>query len=286
MSEEVVDQTPVDQAAADAAEQAAYDEARGIEPSPEQEQQETPAEVTETPTAETPPEETVAVSPVQVRELMAQVALIPELQKQLRDTNGKYGALKQTIEGLQKPAVTPEGGAVDLDESLADLKAEFPELADLLKGSLTKVLSRPAQSMSQEDMDRMVADRLQAARETEDRQRREKALEALTNEHPNWVSDRQSPQFQAWLETMAPRTQARILRSEDPDYVAERLDDFVSWRDAQTTASASTENQQRSRSRLESAITPTKGSGQAQVAAVSEQEAYDQARAQNRRHRK
>lgn len=281
MSEEVVDQTPVDQAAAEAAEQAAYDEARGIDPMPEQE---TPAEATETPTAEMPPEETV--SQAQVRELMAQVAVIPELQKQLRDTNGKYGALKQTIEGLQKPATTPESAAVDLDESLADLKAEFPELADLLKGSLTKVMSRPAaQSMSQEEMDRMVFDRLQVARDTEDRQRREKALEALTNEHPNWVADRQSPQFQAWLETMAPRTQARILRSEDPDYVAERLDDFVSWRDAQTTASASTENQQKSRSRLESAITPTSGKGAAQVAAVTEQEAYEAARSAARRRR-
>lgn len=215
----------------------------------------------EQPTVETPPEPVLTGE--QARELLAQVARIPDLEKQLRDTGGRYGALKQTIEQLQQRMATSTtasetaASAADASELLTDLREEFPELADKLQGAFSRVMASKG-GIDPEGIEKAVAARLEADRKAAT----EEAMERLSEAHPDWQQVRETSEFKEWKESLTPRVLARFTRSQDPDYVAEMLDQHKDWLKSRTPPEPPRQDTAQAK-RLTNAVLPTNGTRQA-----------------------
>lgn len=216
----------------------------------------------EQPTVETPPEPVLTGD--QAKELLAQVARIPDLEKQLRDTGGRYGALKQTIEQLQQRIATSTtasetaASAADAGELLADLRDEFPELADKLQGAFSRVMALKG-GIDPEGIEKVVAARLEVERKAAT----EEAMGRLSEAHPDWLQVRETPEFKEWQESLQPRVLARFTRSQDPDYVAEMLDQHKDWLKSRSTPPEPPKQDTAQAKRLTNAVLPTNGTRQA-----------------------
>lgn len=221
-------------------------------------------EVEVAPTVETPPE--AAFTAEQGRDLVAQVSRIPELEKRLRDDGGRYGALKQQMEQLQQRLATSSTASetatntADASELLADLRDEFPELADKLQGAFSKVMSSRGGQFDPSGIDKIVSERLQAERQAQ----QDEALQQLSEAHPDWVEVREKPEFKEWKESLPDRVRVRFEKSQDPFYVAEMLDKHKDWLTSKTKQEipkAPTPAQPSKR--LANAVLPTNGTRQA-----------------------
>ncbi len=210
------------------------------------------------PTAGTPPESVLTNERAQ--ELLTQVARIPDLEKRLRDEGGRYGALKQQIEQLQERIATATtagevaANSADAGELLADLRDEFPELADKLQGAFSKVMASRG-GIDPGGIEKLVSERLEAARQKD----QEAALEQLTEAHPDWIEVRAKPEFQEWKATLPDRVRARFERSQDPFYVSEMLDQHKDWlnsRAKQPSAPAAQQPASQPNRRLAAATVP------------------------------
>jgi len=248
-------QTEATQAETASAVQAAYD--RVANPDKE------PVDVVqESQTAEEPPEPILTND--QAKDLLEKVQRIPGLEKQLRDAGGRYGSLKQQIDEIQGRLKTQTTEAetvanvADAKELLADLRGEFPELADKMEGVISKVIA----SKSGGDVDKLVSERIQAAKQAEI----QGALEILSEAHPDWKEVRDTTEYAEWKKTLPERTLKRFDNSTDPYYVAEMLDQHKEWLISKTqkpsAPSAKKEEAQPSK-RLAAAVMPTNGTKQA-----------------------
>lgn len=183
-------------------------------------------------------EETPPANNDQLKELMARVERIPELEKRLRDEGGRYGALKQSLEQLQQKiaeaTTTREVAAntADAKELMKDLRDEFPELADKLEGAFSKVMSSKG-GIDQETLTKAVAE----ARAAEVKAETE-ALEAQLDEIlPGWEQVtgslargiQGSAKFAEWIGTLPKREASRLSVSRDPFYIAEMIEKHNEW---------------------------------------------------------
>ena len=221
---------------------------------PEKVQDELPAKTE--PTVETPPEPEFTNE--QIKDALAQVARIPDLEKRLRDDGGRYGALKQTLEQLQQRISTEASGVpVDVEEMLAGIKDDFGDDSSVylsLKNAFSKITT------SQVDpsvIENIVAEKVEAAKKADIQE----AMDLLTKEHPTWMEDRKTPEFQEWRDSLSERERSKFNRSKDPDYVASKLDDFVEWKKvkAVTPPPPPPKREQQPSKRLLSAVMPTNG---------------------------
>jgi len=233
--------------------QAGYDKVAGIEP-----------ETEPTPTAETPPEK-VGAKVDELADLREQVGRIPDLVKQLRDVNGRYGSLSQRFEEMTQrlaaPATSKDATAAniaDASELLKDLADEYPELAEKLSPAFNRVLGSSGNGMSAEAIQKVIDER----EEAKAKKRLEEAQTELSQAHPDWFTVRETDDYKEWLDSLTPRAKSRFLRSMDPDYVAEKLDDFKDWqvkKHAHPQSTEPTQTNTKSKDRLKNAITPTNG---------------------------
>lgn len=224
MSQENAVESPAEIPAAEVKEtvQAAYD--RVANPGKVQE------EVTEeiiVPTAETPPGP--ALTADEIKELKAQVARIPDLEKRLRDDGGRYGALKQMLDQIQQRFADKKeqsGADFNVDDVLADIKEEFGEdgLYQGLKSAFSKMAN--GRSVDPDAIEKIVARKISEAKQAE----RSAAFERLTEAHPEWDQIRVSPELEEWTQTLSPKEREKFRKSDDPDYVAGRLDVFAEWK--------------------------------------------------------
>jgi hypothetical protein len=179
------------------------------------------------PTAETPPPEPTYTGD-QIKEVMAQVA---NLDKRLRDEGGRYGGLKKSLEDIQqRMTVSTTANPVDVDELLKDIKDEFGDDNALylsLKNAFSKVMAGKA--ADPETISKMVAEKIDQARQADFAE----AETLLTEAHPTWRDDVRSPECAAWMETLPEKERNRFKRSNDPDYVSDKLDAFQTWKAAQ-----------------------------------------------------
>lgn len=116
-----------------AAAAAAFDNARSDEP------------ITPTPEAVEPAPEPTRFAGRTEDEIATLLAEIPSMRegyrKQIDNLAGNYGKLNAAFQRLQQD--TPQGEAVAVtDEDLADMSAQFPELAGMTKAALNNVLKR------------------------------------------------------------------------------------------------------------------------------------------------
>lgn len=208
-------------------------------------------------TEETPP----AINGEQLKDLMARVERIPELEKRLRDEGGRYGALKQSLEQLQQKIAESTtrqevvDNTADAKELLAELRDEFPELAGPLEKAFSRVISARG-GIDPGSIDKIVAERVAVERQAERTANLEEAKRLITEYHPDFWEVKGTPEFATWLGTLNPRTRARLEVSEDPIFVAEQIDAFKDWK--QSSNAKEKEPTQPSK-RLADAVLPTTG---------------------------
>ena len=224
-------------------------------------------EVSAAPTAETPAAETPAepaFDSEQIRAVMAQVARIPELEKQLRDAGGRYGGLKKSLDELQQRMAAPgNSGTADVEDMLKDIKEEFGEegLYTSLKSAFSKLAA--GKSVDPDAVQKMVSEQIAATKQAET----EEAMAVLTEAHPTWTEDRKTPEFKEWRESLPAKERARFDRSQDPFYVADKLDDFKAWKEKKATPApakeetpvVTTKTVNAPSKRLTAAVLPTNG---------------------------
>lgn len=297
-------ETPEVETYDDAAEQAAFDAARHGESPPATEPVETGEVVPESKPAGEPeasaatgdPEQQPEPKPLTHEQYAALEGQVKDLQKQLRDSGGRYGALKQSIDDLQKKLTAPgaaETSAADKTKLMDELMAEIGDFPEL-RNAFEKLVALRSSGPSQEDLDKVIAERAKGVLEEERRTDLESGMTYLQEAHPDFAAlrDNPPPEYTAWLESLRPTIRTRFLTSKDPYHVAEKLDDYREWKQQQATEAAAKAEQgsaaeRNSKNRLEAALTPTSGHRPASsAAAVSEQEAFDAARAEARRVRK
>jgi hypothetical protein len=108
---------------------------------------------------------------------------------------GKIGGLERTIAELQK--ATPQGAAVELtDDDFADMKAQYPELADYTRKAFEKVMGRlkgtGGKPIDAEAITKMVTEQIEPVR-------RELAGTTLAAVFPTWKKDVNGEEFGKWI---------------------------------------------------------------------------------------
>jgi hypothetical protein len=218
------------------------------------------------PTVETPPDPVLTTD--EIKELRAQVARIPELEKRLRDDGGRYGALKQSLEQIQQRIADkkePSGASdANVDEILADIKQEFGEgeLYSGLRSAFSKMAN--GRGMDPDAIKKIASDAISEAKQTEYNE----ALGRLAEAHPTWEQDRETPELKEWTDSLSAKERNKFYQSNDPDYVADRLDQFQEWKSKKAATpetkeppkeEAKPETKPGPSKRLTSAVLPTNG---------------------------
>lgn len=165
-------------------------------PSQQEPQEETQPEPQAEPAApvveETPAQEFVQITKADWEAMQARAADIDTLkaaQEKLAGTAfGKIGDLQRQL----KETETRRGTAPS-EASFAKMKENYPELAADLQEVFTSMSAGPA-AIDQEAIDRLLTERLDAARQ-EDR------LEALETVVPGWLNDVKTASFNDWMAT-------------------------------------------------------------------------------------
>jgi len=254
-----------------------------------------PATETKEPTAQAAePEEKVAEPPVETPaepepefvqikrnefdELMAAAKKTASLEQQMSKAFGTIGYLKQMVEA--QPKGGPAIGNVEIgDEVLAELREDFPEMAEHMKKALQRVVSKVgtapgAPSLSKDDIAKMVM---------EDVSNREMAV--LETDYPDWrdvvgsAADTNN-EFRAWLKTKAPAYQEKVNTTQSALVVSRALDYFTAYKEKQAAKKATTPEpkppQQNDRRRVIAGAVLPKGDGGPTAPRRSDQDAFDE----------
>lgn len=214
------------------------------------------------------PKQAVEIPPAntELLELRAQVNRIPDVLKQLNDVNGRYGRLTQRFEEMQKQLATPVktqdaavADEVDIEELMKEVKEVFgdDEMYQSLKSAFAKSMAGRGR-IDPESIGKLVTERIAAEREAEFASN----LEQITKRHEDFFTVKETPEFELWLKTLSARERASFLRSIDPDYVGDMIDEFKEWKSSEATRQKEPNKQStppKSKARLEAAVLPTNG---------------------------
>ena len=197
-----------------------------------------------TPAIEAPPEPTVSNLAQELKDLRERVKSTAGDADSVRKLHGEIGNINRTLKQLQGPAPAEVAPADDeLAAALKDAEAsaeEFPEVVGPLVKALKASLARqaPAQA-APEDISERVTTAVQ-------KQREQDAREALADEHPDYETVRDTPDYQAWLASKTPEFQERFTTTWNPAVVAKGLTEFKD----------SLKARERKQNRLAAAVTP------------------------------
>ncbi len=210
-----------------------------------------PATATETPDAqpEVAAEEPIALTAEEIRALRATAAEVAEMKAQVRSANGRIGALNDLLHKANEQKKAEGKPAALTTVEMRRIKEAYPELAEDLSQDINEALAslRP-QQQDPDEVARLIKERVAEASH-------ELRKEALAERHPDWEDVKRSESFWKWMEALPDAERTAIQTSASPMFIASKLDTFKSWRDK------GTRTRQQSQERLESAITPTGGSG-------------------------
>jgi hypothetical protein len=126
------------------------------------------------------------------------------VNKKFETAFGHVGALRQMIQKLQ--GETPEGHAVQLDESdFAELKEQYPELADLTLKGLNKVMGKLKGTGGNVDP-KVFEEKAGEIRSTVTREVTDMTLDAIVD--GDWQQEVNSPKFAEWMKAQTPEVKA------------------------------------------------------------------------------
>lgn len=196
------------------------------------------------PAIEALPEPTVSNLAQELKDLRERVKSTAGDADAVRCLHGEIGNINRTLKQLQTPA-QPEAAPVDdeLTAALKDAEAvaqEYPELAGPLVKALKVSMARqtPVQAAPED-----ITERITTAMK---KQREQDAMEALAEEHPDYETVRDTPEYKTWLSSKTPEFQERFTTTWNPAVVAKGLTEFKD----------SLKARERKQTRLAAAVTP------------------------------
>lgn len=204
----------------------------------------------------------------------AQPAPIPkaddsDVKAELRKLHGRIGALNDQLQHALKAKETDGKPAVLTHTELKRMKAEFPEMAELLGADIADAMAGvKATAIDPEEIAKLVSRGVatEVAKVRED---------FVNVEHANWKTDLwtgepgasdRTPAYEAWRKTMTPEQADAIEASQSPAFVTRKLSEFYAWRDKASKTEAEKQN------RLKAAVTP-QGTARAGQQTLSDDEA-------------
>lgn len=171
-----------------------------------------PAEVVAEPLVEVTAPDLAA----ELRDLKARVTASQGEADSVRRLHGEIGNINRTLLKLQTPAPAPDEG----DAALDAIGEGYPELAALVTAAKNSRLAQLSQA-PEDDGTR------KAARQAERRSEREEdAMELLSEEHPDYMTVRETPEYKAWLRGKSAEFQTRFASTWNPAIVSRGLDEF------------------------------------------------------------
>lgn len=193
--------------------------------------------------------------------------------KQLDTAFGKIGGIERLVNQLQQQ--TPNGQAVEITEDdFAELKAEWPEVADMSLKGFNRVLSKlkgTGNPTATIDVDKLVSERVAPEIEKVRQEYRSEITDLrLSAHHKDWNQVINSQDFMAWEKTLPAEEQQKFLSSSDPEYVAEVITKFKAAKQAASEKSRKNSTRQEL---IEAAVTPRGTGGHAP--APSEDDEFD-----------
>jgi hypothetical protein len=202
---------------------AGYDKTRGDVPPVDVVTTELPtAQEVVTPAIEEPAQLDITSLADELKALKAKVgASSGEPAEAVRRLHGEIGNINRTLKQLQavKPVAPVNDELTAAMREAEQVAEEFPELAGpILKLLKTSMAGQTAQGPAI-DIDQRVTTAV-----TEIRQR--EALEALTEEHPDWTTVRDTPEYKTWLDSKTPEFQERFNTTWNPAVVSKGLTEF------------------------------------------------------------
>lgn len=206
---------------------------------------------------ETPPVEPAIKYAQLTEDQLADLLKMKSLQGKLDEGFGTLGHVQQMVKSLQSASAS--GPPIEVtDEDMAELKAEFPEFAELTKKALTKVLGRLKGPASAVDVDAILAQaetRAVQARQVE-------AHDELIEEHPtyreivgHYETRLTAPTaFQSWAAKQSPEFQTKLWNSNSAAYLSKQLTRFQAETAPAPTANKPPTNERTAR--LAASVTP------------------------------
>lgn len=172
---------------------------------------------------------------------------------------GKIGGIERVIKQLQE--ATPQGEAVEItDDDFAELREEYPDLADLQLKGLQRIASKlrgtGSAQMDEGRIREFIAPTIsQASDYAVERAKAEIAEETLAETHPQWrdvIGNPEQPtEYRKWLATQPHEYQERVNNSYSPVVIGRSLDKFNEHQ-----ASLKKKADSSRRDRFEQAVTP------------------------------
>jgi hypothetical protein len=176
----------------------------------------------------------------ELKALKAKVAESGALPDEMRRMYGEIGNINRTLQQQVKAA--PAAAPVD-DEFTAALKeaeavaGDFPELMSPILKAL-KAARQPTQQPTG-DIDDRVTQAVTSIRQRE-------AIETLQEEHPDYITVRDTAEYKTWLASKTPEFQERFTTTWNPAVVSRGLSEFKE----------SLKTRERKQTRLAAAIAP------------------------------
>ena len=197
------------------------------------------------------------------------------LKKGMDDYGGRIGGLQQAVQQLRESG--PRGGKVQItDEDFAELRTDFPELADMTRKGIERIIGKiVAGGESAPPVDK-------TALKTEISH--ELKREALAEDHEDWEQIVGLPDqngtipdtpFRRWVAQKPEAEQQKIYSVWNPRYLSQVISDFKESQKKPKTAAELVNTRQ---ARLKSAVTPKgAGGGSAGPAVQTEAQAFAEA---------
>lgn len=173
----------------------------------------------------------------ELQALKARIATSSGDSAEIRKLHGAVGDINRTLKALQ---AAPQGEADDeLALALVSAEASAEEYPEVI-GPLVKALKASiAQQRRPQDIEERVTSAVSRARETD-------AIEILKEDHPDFQTVRETPEYKSWITSKPPEFQEKFNNTWNPAVVARGLTEFKD----------SLKKRETRQNRLESAITP------------------------------
>jgi hypothetical protein len=197
------------------------------------------------------------------------------LQSTVDKLGGRLGSLMQQVEQL-KSAPKSQADRMVFDAKLEKLGAAFPELAELLREDLKSVAAAPvetaapaAPAFTQEDVDRILSEKLQVFQQQQEVAMETRALGAV---HPDWQDVIRTSNFALWRDNVI-QDGAELMQSENAAYISRKLTEFKDWVKATSVPTPQPVVPPVPNKRLANAVLP-QGTPSSASAPVTEEDAF------------
>jgi hypothetical protein len=179
----------------------------------------------------------------------------------VRKLHGEIGNINRTLKQIQDAQPKPEPVKDELTQALEDaekIAGDFPEIAGPLVKAMKALKEKSGQPQSFEPAD--IESRVLTLTEQKLQQQ---AIEQLAEEHPDYETVRDTPEFKSWEASKTPEFQKRLRETWNPAVVSKALTEFKDSLKAKATK----------QKRLEAAVVTPGTSGQAKPSTLSDEEA-------------